>query len=144
MLFALWGIIKSVLYFVTKPDAYLEMMNIGQATGDDHDLIVVIFMITIAVVELIDFALRLYVGTCAVRESRGTKNGIVYLIINALFILVSLSTVYTLCTPISHHLTKDDVIISIIVELTALFAETELFISAIKVKNIRKKMKAEE
>jgi len=144
MLFALWSIIKTVLYCLTKPEAVLETLSFGQDLGGDHEITLVIFLIAAAVMDLIDFALRLYVGTCAVRESRGKKNGIVYLVINIVFIIISISTVFVLCTPISHHLTRDSVIISIIVELTALFAETELLMSAIKVKTIRKKMKAEE
>lgn len=141
ILFGLWSVLKLGLRLVFST---LGLMNTAEDTIVDPEiqkgfLYLAIAILTVLILEL---GLRLYIGLTARAESRGKKKTVVYLIVA---VLLAAYSVYSLVALIRSFAAVDffESLVSVLVELSGLFALAELIFSAIKVKQIRKKMEEE-
>lgn len=141
ILFGLWSVLKLGLRLVFST---LGLMNTAEDTIVDPEIQKGFLYLAIAIlaVLILELGLRLYIGLTARAESRGKKKTVVYLIIA---VLLAAYSVYSLVALIRSFAAVDffESLVSVLVELSGLFALAELIFSAIKVKQIRKKMEEE-
>lgn len=141
ILFGLWSVLKLGLRLVFST---LGLMNPTEDTIVDPEIQKGFLYLAIAIlaVLILELGLRLYIGLTARAESRGKKKTVVYLIIA---VLLAAYSVYSLVALIRSFAAVDffESLVSVLVELSGLFALAELIFSSIKVKQIRKKMEEE-
>lgn len=127
--FGIWSVIKVVMEFMLAPvDEELAAYFIE--VGEGGAVFIGAFM---AVVIMIDVILRIFIFTCARKESRGEKaKGLIFL--SALVISGSLfSLVYVLVSSLSgvyYELSMTDEV-SLFVELTSLVVTVEMIAASI-------------
>lgn len=133
----LWSILKTVL-FIELDSVNFEAV-LSSILGDMYErsvgLFIIFFFLTI------DLILRTFVGLRAKREGHGKKSGYLYVIIDAVFIIVSVYNIIYYFKPDSFTISKIDTIVTIIFELTSLYTSAELFYASIKVKKLTKACK---
>ena len=136
--FGLWSILKTVVsILLIKGDDGKSLLS------DPEGLkILSVVLIAVGIVMLIEFGLRVYIGLSARAESHGKKKTVLYLILVIPLIIYSGFGVAGL---FRTGFTEDilNTIVSILVELTSLFALVELFIRGIRVKQLKKQIEKE-
>lgn len=136
ILFGVWNIVKSILYFMF--DNPVKDMLMGYFEGGEIGTIVFIFTISII---LFDMILRLIVGLSAYAEARGKKKGKGYIVVGSLmlvFQLIILILSLGLFDSKQGAETIIDEAVTFIVDATAAYALFDTVYSSIKLKMIRK------
>ena len=137
IIFGLWSVAKTVLCLVFS-DQVREVLF-----GEYPDLIQrVILYIIMAVFVGIDFLIRLYVGMSAMAEAGGRKKRFFYIIVAFIIFVLSVisfcTVVYSSIYDESYYLSKLDVIISGVVELTCAYNLFELLYNSIRLRRLKK------
>lgn len=133
--FGLWSIVKSVIRIFVSGRKELDEVFGADNPGVDT-LFLYLVLISLAFM-LLELGLRIYVGLTARAESRGKKKTVVYLILSVLLAALSVYGIVSILQS-GYSQSLPDLVISLLVELTSLFATAELFYSAVKVKQLRK------
>lgn len=131
--FGVWSILKAIIVLILSKGTF----NGQETEGIDPAILSAFSWVILLVVAVIDLSIRFFVGLSARAEGRGKKKSVVYLVFTVILILGSLYNLYALAT---QYIQIDliDGVVSLLVELTSLFALLELFINAIKVKRLSK------
>ncbi len=140
--FAIWSIIKIVLYVAFSPAMSAVEADLTELQGIDEGTVLTILIVIIAV-SLVDVGIRIYVGLSARGESKGKKKTILYLILAIIIAIYSVLNIVSFFQP-GYMESVADLIITLVVELTSLFAVIELIVSGIKVRSLRKKIAEEK
>ena len=135
--FGAWSVLKTILYFFLRKDDINEAFD----KLTDDTFIRIMSIVIIALILLIDFGLRLYVGLSARAEGFGKKKGVFYLIV-AIFIavssLLSLVMIFFDLRKAVQNSSVLELVVSIIVETTSMIVMIELLVGAFTVKKLRK------
>ena len=151
--FGIWSIVKATIYFILIPlerlsktkmgDDLAELQSLGMTDRGTGYLIAVIILFALVV----DFALRLYIGRSAIRDGRRLKKKRFTYVVLAMFVSVSLiSNLVERCIALgsdeptmwSDALTSANV--SVVVDITSLFALIEVIVAAIMVRRLRREL----
>ena len=145
ILFGLWSAVKSLAA------VFLERGRIiSQIRETDKDIaafsdgqILTVFIVITAAILLVDLSLRLYIGRSAIAEGKGTKTGVLYIPLTAVFVIVGFANaVYMTCIIVSGRAPSDPdngvSYAAVIIEITQVIMMIEMIRAAIKVKNNKK------
>jgi len=138
--FCIWNILKQVIYILLIPDE-LNEIKATSMYETEYEIFAYIFAFVIL---FLDLGLRLYIGLSARAESNGKKKGMGYVIIA--MISATVLGISLIMGIISTSILDDslvNIIVTLIVDVTSIFAFIELFVSAFNVKSLSKKL-AEE
>lgn len=151
--FGLWSIIKAVLYLILVPVDDLKVLQSTDEVIAMRDLgltdrqIAYFFVAVVLFVLVADFALRLYIGRSAFADGRRIRNKRLTYVIWA--IIVSAGLIATIVSRIVTLGAGEDNIwrnvtaagnVSIIVDMTSLFALVEMIIAAFIVRKLRREL----
>ena len=133
MLFGLWSIIKTYTYFFEDPEEMFEGIAELAEAGTQE---IIMLSVMISLILSFDLLIRFYVGMKSRAESKGKKAGSLYLLVTGFLTIASIGFLFLEIISI-----LDDPNINsfaeIIVELTSLVIQTELIISAIRIKTYK-------
>ena len=112
-------------------------------------LINLVMVSVVLIITAIPALIRLYIGTCAISESKGIKSRVVYLVVVVIYTVLDVAMIisggYDIITGLSEpgRLMKEefnlgDRIVSLISEIISLTAFVELFFAAVVVKRLVK------
>ena len=135
IVFGVWMVIKFILSTVFMDD-YLAKNGIVLSDRMSE----IVYYVFITVLLAVSVALRVKVGSDAIKEGKGKKRGIFYIFVAA-FIYVPAS-VYSLYTGFSDMSDVFDSVTGMFVELTSLITTLEMLVSAIRVKKLEKEMES--
>ena len=140
IVFGLWSILKVFLILLLNDDTFSEMIEAAEVP--DNSVTRLILYLLLAVLPLIDFSMRLFVGLSARSESFGKKRGCAYIVFAALIVLSSLISVVFIFfdTPLTNISSVLELVVSVFVEATATVVMIELLVSAITVKKLNKEL----
>ena len=139
--FGLWGLLRVFFFKASGQTVFQILAEESAGTGMDP----VVFEIMFIIVYLIfDVVFRIYVGRSALAEGRGRKRSIVYLVVAALYILISLISYIVIIGDNSIGGTPIEDISAVIIDLTTLLALVIIIVSSINVRRMRKIKKGAE
>ena len=127
----LWSVIKTILLLFFRDDLLADM--------PDDPLAWVILYIMIGFILLIIFLIHLFVGLSARSEGFGKKKGYLYIVVAIFMVLFSLASIVMIFVN-TNESSLLEMIVSLIVEATALIVMIELLVAAFTVKKLRKKL----
>ncbi|MBQ9679095.1 MAG: hypothetical protein IJV48_00220 [Ruminococcus sp.] len=140
--FGVWSVIKTILFMTLTPD-YLRLNDIGDIgdIGEAGMTVVKIFAFTVlGVIMAIELLLRLYIGLSARAEGNGKKKRIVYVVVAASLLLLSLWSIIT-SLHVSEYGSLLDMAVSLLLELTSAAAFFETIYASCMVRRLQKKAK---
>ncbi len=149
ILYGLWSVVKTL--FLALQELHRQSMDssvLAMMQPFSPEIAKTVFfllgVLLLVILLAADILLRLYVGLSARAEGFGRKKkGYGYLVIAALMAVASVTTLVAAVISIPSSLdTIEDKIVTIIVELTSCITMTEMIISALKVKKLRKESEA--
>ncbi|MBQ9415142.1 MAG: hypothetical protein IJU16_08480 [Clostridia bacterium] len=129
--FGVWSVLKTALFCVLGREAFADTL---QELAEYPGAIVAVFGV-IALIVLIDLALRLVIGLSARRESRGQNVGVGYLVLVGWFLTVETPMLVVSILSADGLL---DGIIAGVVQVTEMVLLIELWASAIYVRRQKK------
>ena len=137
ILFGVWSVVKSLLYFRTNLFNDLD-------TQIEPELLPYVKLVTVVIVALFvlaDLGIRLKIGRRARAEGMGRRQKNGYLILAALIVLVNiigdLLGVYALVKYGVSEQSGPDYIVSVLVDLSSTILLAELIITALRVRKLR-------
>lgn len=137
--FGVWSVVKAILFMTLTPDP-LQLSEMTDVSAFELPFVKMMIYIVLAVILAVDLSLRLYIGLSARAEGNGKKKRIVYVVVAAIILLLSLWSIIT-----SFHLSEYDslldMIVSFFVELTSAAAFFEVIYASCMVRRLQKKAK---
>ena len=133
-----WSVLKMILVFVMQRDT-IEALFAEMAVDSRVKGITIVIVIAIM---LIDFLIRIFVGSTARAEGLGKKKGPAYIVFALLLALGSLFSLVLLFVD-GDSLSKTPILqtaISVILEITSMVATIELLVAAFTVKKLEKEL----
>lgn len=141
VMFAVWGVVRTILNFTLVNKNNNEFAEITSELGEGQyaDIFFAVLAILTCAILAAEVGIRLFVGLSARAEGKGKKRGWAYVIVAYIMIpiylaglVVSIINIATVNTGII------DMIVTVLVEATSLFAFVELAVSATRLKRIKK------
>ena len=136
ILFGVWSVVKSLLYFRTNPFADLD-------TQVEPELLpyMLATVVIVALFVLADLGIRLKIGRRARAEGMGRRQKNGYLILAALIVLVNITAdllgVYYIVKNGVPEQSGPDYIVSVLVDLSSTILLAELIITVLRVRKLR-------
>lgn len=131
IIFGLWTVLKTILLLFMQEDMLDDL--------PDGLFFRVLFFVIIAMILLIDFSLRLFVGLSARSEGFGKKMGYGYIVVAILMALASLASLVMIFFDAEYR-SLLELIVSFIVEGTSMIVTIELLVAAFTVKKLKKEL----
>ena len=122
--FGLWSIVRVFLMRLTDAPGLREMLGSGEESAEYE---AVLFSI-LAVVLAADLLFRLLVGRSAIRESRGERRGITYLLLAAIYAAVSALSDLSYVVRAFRGGASGSIVAANVVDLTSCIAMAEIAI----------------
>ena len=146
VLFGVWTAVKMLGSFFLLKEETVAAMRMLAGEGMDVLSDTAVFYITLAMVMfvmLVILAIRTYVGLSAISEGRGKKSRILYIPIAVIMIIFGLISFYINFTTVEDAgtygaLSQDTTTSGLIIELTSVIMLTEMVVSAVRIKRLRK------
>lgn len=129
MIFGLWSIVKTVVYYLTSPN------RAGQILQQEMDGVYAPLVIILAAAVVIDLLLRIFICLSARGEGRGKKKGSFYLVVTGLLAFFSAAYIALLVLYGSGNGLLDTVV-SVILEISALAALIDVMVSAVNARRL--------
>lgn len=133
---SVWSIIKTVLLIELDTDRFERLFR--SLLGDSYEKTPALF--TLFLFLTVDLLFRILVGIKARKEGKGKKGGILYLVIDAAFILAAAYNLFYAFIPDPVSISPFDTLVDIVFELTTLYTCVSLFYASIKVKMLKKRL----
>ena len=137
ILFGVWSVVKSLLYFRTGLFADLD----AQIEPELLPYIKLVTVVIVALFVLADLGIRLKIGRRARAEGMGRRQKNGYLILAALIVLVNITGdllgVYYIVKNGVPEQSGPDYIVSVLVDLSSTILLAELIITALRVRKLR-------
>ena len=137
ILFGVWSVVKSLLYFRTNLFKDLD-------TQVEPELLPYIKLVTVVIVALFvlaDLGIRLKIGRRARAEGMGRRQKNGYLILAALIVLVNIiGDLLGVCYIVKNGVPEQsglDYVVSVLVDLSSTILLAELIITALRVRKLR-------
>lgn len=124
--FSVWSLAKIGLFLtLVDKDVLRRILGI-----DDDSLIITVYAL-LGVIALIDFGVRAFVGLSARAEGRGKKKSPVYLVVAAIVAISNASSLGAIAVITSLALSPSMLVVSIVIEVTAIAALVLVIYSSI-------------
>lgn len=133
ILFGAWSVIKGILYLVFNTGVFDALLGIGSIPKESKTLAISVLF----AIQVLDLIVRILIGRAAILESKGHKRGIGYIIIG--FLLISFYVYNDVANfPSVFELGSTnmiiDQIVSLILDITSIYAMADLIYSSIRYK----------
>lgn len=146
VLFGIWTAVKMLgSFFLLKEETIAAMRMLGGEGMDElsDTAVFYITLVMVMLVMLVILAIRTYVGLSAISEGRGKKSRILYIPIAVIMIIFGIISFYTSFTTVEDlgtygAFSKDTTMSGLIIELTSVIMLTEMVVSAVRIKRLRK------
>ncbi len=138
IIFNLWAIVKSLLYYTCAPETYTNAINLIDSNIETSN-----FWLWAILIVAVEFLVRIFIGISAIKEGKNTiSKKIVYLILSIILtvfaVLNIVSDIYIIFIEINRI-----AIVSIVVDAFSLAIFLGIIISGIKIKKYYKMIKGE-
>lgn len=143
ILFGLWSILKCIMYLVFDTGVF-DMVDIYDDGSEILRVVVIVITFFILVVDLI---FRLIVATSAIRDSKKGDKGLGYIILGSfMFIMYAVILIAGFFNADYYGQIEliIDGVVTVIVDITSLYAIGDLIYSSIMAKSLRKKTAQQE
>lgn len=137
--FGVWSVVKTILFLTLTPD-YLRLDDIGDIGEAEMSLVKIFVFVILGVIMAIELLLRLYIGLSARAEGYGKKKRIVYVVVAAIILVLSLWSIIT-SFHVSEYDSLLDMAVSLLLELTSAAAFFEVIYASYMVRRLQKKAK---
>jgi hypothetical protein len=141
ILFVVWSIAKVNLYLGVSGFFLDDVNRYAVENGINKTFLVAFIGVIFIGVLLWQLCTRLYIGVCAIKESRGKSKGWVYLVVAAALLISEVQTFWGMLMPGTHD-SIGNAIMAVCLEAASVFVLLELLVSGIYVKYLRKQKKA--
>lgn len=145
IMFAVWSVVRTLLNFTllrkNNDDIFSE---ISAETGmrPDGGVILGASIAIVLAVLAVEVGLRIYVGLSARAEGKGKNKGNAYLVIAFIMIPIYISgIIMSIVNVATAKGSVVDMTVTVIVEITSLFAYIELALSAVKLKKMKRQQR---
>ncbi len=135
ILFALWAIVRTIIQLYYQADTVIEGVPVAT------------LIVPVMASGAVDAVLKFIVGFSARAEGLGKRKNNIYIVLGIILVAMSIISLIIWISVISVFYKYDGlfgIIVSMAVEITVLYAELTLVISAIKVRKIEKEMGLEK
>lgn len=133
--FGVWSLLR---VFVLKASDKTVFETIADNLGREYGIdAAIIDIITILIYIIIEFAFRIYVRRSAIKESKGIRTSIAYLIISAIYILDSLFFYISYLSGILVDNSEINVYSMVIIDITTIIALVIIIAASVKLRRIR-------
>lgn len=145
IMFAVWRVVSINLYLGLEKLPLEMVYEVAAEEGISEKFFLGFLIVVFAGVLIWQLSIRLYIGMSATAEGKGKNKNWLYLVVAAVLLATDLQ-LYWESFDIGHMLTGEELKISAItglcMELASAYVLLELLISGIRLKLLRKKMKA--
>ena len=145
ILFAVWNITRVNLYLGLAPIPVEAVYEEAVRNGIGEKLFLIVMIAVLAVILIWQLSIRLYIGMSAIAEGKGKKKGCAYLVWAAVLLVSDFQINWQAFDgkniPGGGEATVNQ-IISMCLEAASAYVLLQLLIFGIRVKKLRKKMKA--
>ena len=148
--FGAWSVVKTVLMLTLRPGLSPAAFDTDYPYSDETLMYHIFYYGFIALFLLFDLLLRLFVGLNARREGLGGKKGVAYIVLACLLAAVSLvgntAGLITIKDGVNASVNGGygDLVMSLLVEITATVTLIELIVAAVRVKRLERIASAQE
>lgn len=142
ILFGIWSVLKCIMYFTMDTGIFELLFNDSIDPSETNLTIVVTYMVL-----GLDLLLRLIVGIAAIKESKGVKKSMAYIVVSAImFVFYGVVLVYSFADIFKYTNVPFiiDQLVTFLVDATSLYAMGDMIFSGCKVKSLRKMAEKEE
>ena len=136
--FGIWSVIKALLYSELNMGTFLA--SIEESPVLTEAMLKTAFRIIIAIILLIDLAIRLFVGLSAIGEGRGKRKHYVYIAMAFLIAAVSFISVFFLILKPGEDSSLLELVVTLVIEVTSAVTLMQMCFSAIRVKKLYKQL----
>ncbi|MBQ3429449.1 MAG: hypothetical protein IJH28_06710 [Mogibacterium sp.] len=149
ILFSVWTVVKTLgSFFLLKDESIAVVKKIAGENGFVlSDQLVFYAVLAVMVICLIVFlAARTFVGMSAISEGRGSRRRNGYLVLASIMIILNTASLVTSFFSAKSQesisvFSNDTSLSALIIELTSLIMLVELVYSAIRIRNVRKRVR---
>lgn len=134
ILFGFWSFLRLILFRYLDPAAFRNALSVSNVSIEYFEIIIYAFVI---IYFLFDLSVRIYVGRSAMRVAYEKKKGHFYIIISILYLLITSALLIAAIILSTTEITSE-VILSYVIELTALIAWIQIVYASIRLKQIEK------
>ncbi len=139
ILFGLWQGIKLWIILLGRGELQQIVSESGQATGGDQELFKILFICILMFLMAIVIAIHWYIGKNAINIGRGHKKKFFFLILAAIYAVISLTGLPYYFTANENDL-SDTSVAALLVDLTLTVTLIEIIISYARVIYLEKKV----
>jgi len=138
--FGVWSVLKTFLYVWVDSGSLTE-----QAPEESKTAVMVLSIVIIAIIVLIDLALRCYIGLSARAEGIGQDKGRTYIVLAAVMLVLGILSWIPMLINFGGQDQAEkrpllDFLISLVVDATSLTLMGKLLYNAVKVKKLRRQL----
>lgn len=138
-LFGAWGAAKSIMYVIADRDEFKDVMAGNK--GIAYTIFIFLVMVFILTVVLVP---HFYIGLSARGEGRREKKHTVYLFATGIMVALYFASVIFSIKELPSSEEPEDVITSIILDITVAITMIQIIINSIKIKRLRKQLNEQE
>lgn len=131
--FGIWGVIKIVMQAIANRNEFNDIV-----AGNNRILYVLVVFAILAIILLLALAPHLYIGLSARGEGRRGKKHTAYLFVTGFMAALYIVSIVFSIVGLPSSDEPEDVITSIILDLTVSVTLIQIIINSIKIKKLRK------
>lgn len=147
--FGVWTVVKMLgSFFILKEETVAALRKISRVGVDElsDDALFYISLVAVMIIMLVILAIRAYVGMSAISEGRGNKRHGPYLLLAVIMIIsgvISFIANFFRTAPETSMgaFSADTTISGIIIELTSVIMLTEMMVSAVRIRKLKRPVK---
>ena len=131
--FSVWSLVKTALFFLLTKDELIR-----EAFSIDESLPMTAVCLAVLVLLCIDLIVRAFVGLSARAEGHGKKKSPFYLVVAALAAIANTTAAITTALGMAVTLSLLDLVISVVIEITALAALVLVIYSSVSLRRLNR------
>ena len=147
--FGVWTVVKMLgSFFILKEETVAALRKTSRVGVDElsDDALFYISLVAVMIIMLVILAIRAYVGMSAISEGRGNKRHGPYLLLAVIMIIsgvISFIANFSRTAPETSMgaFSADTTISGIIIELTSVIMLTEMVVSAVRIRKLKRSVK---
>ena len=138
-----WSILKIIITIILKFEDYFKSMT--DSTDAPKELVYAAAFIVIGAIIVVSLVIRSYIGRSAIAEGRGAKKGNGYVIVAGVITLIDVvGMIINVMSVTQPENSIIEVVAVFILDATVIFIQTDLIVSAMKVRKMTAEAKEGE